>query len=81
MSTSGDSMNDGRIKGGMLKEWRVGSLNLKEERVLQRTLGMIDIEKRACASLMKVRVKSSRVVCNSDVTLNTLNVIYSVPGL
>jgi len=48
------STQRGQVKGGVLQEWRVGSLNLKEDRVLSKTLGMIDVQMRAFATLMKV---------------------------
>jgi len=44
----------GRVKGGVLQEWRVGSINLKEDRVLLKSLGMIDVQKKAFATLIKV---------------------------
>jgi len=44
----------GQVKGGVLQEWRVGSVNLKEDRVLLRTLGLIDVQKKAFATLIKV---------------------------
>ena len=48
------STQRGQVKGGVLQEWRVGSVNLKEDRVLQKTLGMIDVQKKAFATLIKV---------------------------
>jgi len=44
----------GQVKGGVLQEWRVGSNNLKEDRVLVKTLAMIDSQKRGFITLMKV---------------------------
>jgi len=48
------STHRGQVKGGVLQEWRVGSINLKEDRVLIKTLGMINVQKKAFATLMKV---------------------------
>jgi len=45
----------GEVKGGVLQEWRVGSNNLKEDRVLLKTLAMFDTQRRAFTTLMKAR--------------------------
>jgi len=45
----------GHVKGGVLQEWRVGSNNLKEDRMLLKTLAMFDTQKRAFLTLLKVR--------------------------
>jgi len=49
-----DITQRGHLKGGVLQEWRVGSNNLKEDRVLLKTLAMFDTQKRAFMTLMKV---------------------------
>jgi len=49
-----DITQRGQLKGGVLQEWRVGSNNLKEDRVLLKTLAMFDTQKRAFMTLMKV---------------------------
>ena len=60
----------GQVKGGVLQEWRVGSINLKEDRVLLKTLGMIDVQKKAFATLMKV---DKLIICYS----NEIFVVFS----
>jgi len=48
------STQRGKVKGGVLQEWRVGLSNLKEDRVLEKSLAMFDIQKRAFVTLIKV---------------------------
>jgi len=44
----------GSLKGGVMQEWHVGSVNLKEDRMLLKTLGMLDVQRKAFVTIMKV---------------------------
>jgi len=60
------STQRGQVKGGVLQEWRVGSINLKEDRMLIKALDMINIQKRAFATLMKV---DKLIICCANTIL------------